>query len=597
MKKLLTLVLALALLLSAVACTKKDPAEPETPQKTPNEIYAEIVAEYTRLLTIRHNGEELPPLDTGDMDETEKEIAETLYNLALRCDTPQQTEYFGYAYKDVDGNGVTELLLMTKTTPYAIFTVSEGKAILLEAAYGYPDSSLYLISENHLLLTRSSFHDQIQDATTYVCHVEGTQMVYDTIYGAIFDQAKKEIIEYYQILNGERVLIDKATYDELNWDLHLTQSSIGDAAEMKLHLPYVHLLFGATDNSEKPAVDFSSYEAILNTYQKIAAAIPDNFNYHRWIQGEYDDLFSYPNEQAFEYFQYIWYVAQWGDEDEEMGYDLIDLNGDGVDELVLLEEDYAIRAIFTQKNGVPVLLKKIDSTTYWLDAEGRIRANRSKNYLLEYSLYEVTSDGGFALKHSILRTDLGYYRLTADGKTEKITREEFSALYQDYACYPETFTREEYTKNVSDLNFTPIVQPTEAPIQTALGKKWSYVIHEEEATGLTSAHSNLYITFENVTDTQVDVNFKYTFTYYIPDPDNVSTVPGISYYVPITTPETFLNVSAQRENNALLFDGNGIKGRIEFGVNHAWVLIEESTDERFKVGWFCSDQLIGDDME
>ena len=594
MKKLLTLVLALALLLSAVACVKKAPEEKsEEPQKTVEEIYAEIVAEYTELLTIRHNGEELPPLDTGDMDEPERQIAVAIYNIALRCDPPQQAEYFGYAYKDVDGNGVSELLLMTKTTLFAIFTVSEGKAILLEAAYGYPDSSLYLVSENHLLLTRSSFNDQIQDATTHVCHVEGTQMVYDTIYGAIYDQEKKEVLEYYQILNGEQVSIDEETYNELNWDLYLMQSSMGDSAEMKLNLPYVHLLFGATDNSEKPTVDFSSYEAILDTYQKIEAAVPNDYNYYRWIHGEYDDLFSYPNEQAFEYFQKLFYVAR---RCKEPGYDLIDLNGDGLDELVLLGANYVVRAIFTQKDGVPVLLDQIDSTTYWLDAEGRIHADREKNYLLEYSLYEVTSDGSFALKDSIFRNDL-FYHLTSDGNAEKISQEEFSALYQEYACYPETFTREEYTKNVSDLTFTPIVQPTEAPIQTALGKTWFCFIREEEATGLHSAHSNLYITFENVTDTQVDVNFKYTFTYYAPDPDYVSTVPGISYYVPITTPETFLNVTAQRENNALLFDGNGIKGRIEFGVNHAWVLIEESTDERFKLGWFCSDQLIGDTIE
>lgn len=587
MKKLLTLVLALALLLSAVACVKKAPEEKsEEPQKTVEEIYAEIVAEYTELLTIRHNGEELPPLDTGDMDEPERQIAVAIYNIALRCDPPQQAEYFGYAYKDVDGNGVSELLLMTKTTLFAIFTVSEGKAILLEAAYGYPDSSLYLVSENHLLLTRSSFNDQIQDATTHVCHVEGTQMVYDTIYGAIYDQEKKEVLEYYQILNGEQVSIDEETYNELNWDLYLMQSSMGDSAEMKLNLPYVHLLFGATDNSEKPTVDFSSYEAILDTYQKIEAAVPNDYNYYRWIHGEYDDLFSYPNEQAFEYFQKLFYVAR---RCKEPGYDLIDLNGDGLDELVLLGANYVVRAIFTQKDGVPVLLDQIDSTTYWLDAEGRIHADREKNYS-EYSLYEVTSDGGFALRDSISQTNLGCYRLTADGKTEKISREEFSALYQDYTCYPETFTREEYTKNVSELTFTPIVQPTDADIQTALGKTWSYYFREEEATGLTSAHSNLYITFENLTDTQVDVNFKYTFTYYVRNPDT-------GYYEPVTDTESFLTVTARRENNTLIFEGNGIKGKIELNTNYAWLFIEESTDERFKLGWFCSDQLIGDTIE
>ena len=101
---------------------------------------------------------------------------------------------------------------------------------------------------------------------------------------------------------------------------------------------------------------------------------------------------------------------------------------------------------------------------------------------------------------------------------------------------------------------------------------------------------NLYITFENLTDTQVDVNFKYTFTYYARNPDT-------GYYEPVIDTESFLNATARRENNTLIFEGNGIKGKIELNTNYAWLFIEESTDERFKLGWFCSDQLIGDTIE
>ena len=36
-----------------------------------------------------------------------------------------------------------------------------------------------------------------------------------------------------------------------------------------------------------------------------------------------------------------------------------------------------------------------------------------------------------------------------------------------------------------------------------------------------------------------------------------------------------------------VFDENGIKGRIEFGQDYQWLIIEESTDERFPIGSHC----------
>ena len=222
-----------------------------------------------------------------------------------------------------------------------------------------------------------------------------------------------------------------------------------------------------------------------------------------------------------------------------------------------------------------------------------IRIERLDNDLLGFDTYELAKNGDFNLKSSILVTQHGRY-LTRDGKTEKLSREEYLKLYDDYYCYAEHFDSNEYTREVSDLTYTPLIQPTEDLVQAATVKTWRTHDDREESTGKNGAHSTTYMTFENVTDTQMDVNFKYEFTYYYPDPDKESTVPGIIYTIPDTT-ESFLSVKAHKENGVFVFDENGIKGRIEFGQDYQWLIIEESTDERFFVGAHCYDEHIPDE--
>ena len=136
------------------------------------------------------------------------------------------------------------------------------------------------------------------------------------------------------------------------------------------------------------------------------------------------------------------------------------------------------------------------------------------------------------------------------------------------------------------MTYTPMTPPTEDPVKAAAKETWYNWSKLEETTGKNSATGTTYVSFENVTDTQMDVNFKYKFTYYYPDPDHVSTVPGVINVIPDTT-ESFLKVTACKENGVFIFDENGIKGRIEFGRIYQWLIIEESTDERFPVGSHC----------
>lgn len=589
MKKLLSALLCLSLLLTAVACKKETPQEPETPSVYAT--YDDVVAEFTALLTAKQSGEELDSLNTENMDERETAIAEALYGIADFYEKkPDLIKYLGYGYKDMDGNGVSELFLLTDSSIiYAIFTLSDGKPILLESSCDLSTSYCKFAGGDRFFLTRDSVTDHIEEANYYTFHIEGDHLVYDLAYGAIYDQENKTVLEYFQTVDGNRVTIDKETFEELYWEYERTTTATFTGPSCKLSAPYIHFPFRESiDTAGLPVADFSSYDAILSTCQAMNTQI-EEYKQRDWISGKYDNLFSFQNETDFAYYSYLLYTGVAGN-DYKIGYDLIDLNGDGQDELVLLFEDFRIRAIFTQKEGVPVLLNfwSVDIAAYdcWLDDQGFIRIDRADNDLLGFDTYELTKNGDLYLKSSILLTEHGRY-LTRDGKTEKITMEEYRELYDEYCVYPEYVDPNEYTRNVSSLTFTPLSESAENPLQSATEKSWYNYSNLEKTTGKEyGAYSITYMTFENVTDTQMDVSFKYEFTYHYPDPDHVSTVPGVIYTIPDTT-ESFLKVKAHKENGVFVFDESGIKGRIEFGQVYQWLIIEQSTDERFPIGSHC----------
>ena len=415
----------------------------------------------------------------------------------------------------------------------------------------------------------------------YTSRVDGDKMTYDAIYGQVYNQEKKEILEYFQMVDDQRTIIDKETFDELYREYRQIVGTTNYNDTVKLSAPYIH--FPLTDtfaNKNLPVADFSSYAAIRETYKAISTCVED-FNISKWAQGEYDNLFSFPNDISFEYYNQLLYTAHYNG--HSMGYDEIDLNGDGQDELVLMNEDYSINAIFTQKNGVPVMLDAFPKATGWLDDQGLLHIDRIDYYELEYSLYEFTKEGDYNLVYSILLAENGNRYLTKDGKTEKITFEESLTLYYDEyrSCYTEPFAPNEHTHAVSDLTYTPLTPATEDPMKAAVNKTWHKNASLDKTSGKEwGAYSNTYVTFENLADTGMAVHFKYVYTFLYPDPEREN-------YLLEDTTESLLDVTAHTENGVLVFDENGIKGRLEFGQKYLWVIIEESTDERFPAGAYC----------
>ena len=594
MTKFLSFLLCIVLLFTSVSCdsspqdtdvvsnTSDTSAPTDNPPKTYEEqkaLYNTVISEYTALLTSVHNGEELtaPDADSTDIDKT-------LYTIVSRLEKAEDAEKYGYSYKDFDGNGTPELILLNyAAVVLAIFTLADGEPILLEAKLNLSDS-IMLATENRFMISRITENDDTQEAIFTTCRVDGEKMAYDSVYGGVYDKNKKETVEMFTVSDGKCTPIDKETYDELHWE-HGKVQDMDYYDTTKLLTPRIHFPISKGTASDVPAVDFSSYSAIRDTYKAISTCLVE-FNSLAWLMGKYDNLFSFANDTEFEYYKRILYASYCGV--NNVGYDEVDLNGDGTDELLLLNDDYRIKAIFTQKDGVPVMLDAFGMETCWLDEDGFIHIDSIDYFFneLQFSLYEFTKSGEYNLVYSLLAVERGYYYLLEKGKRERITNEKISELYSDgYRRYSVPFEPNEYTRNVFSLTYTPL-DDTNSEI---IGETFYKYVDLETISNPVISRSNTYIDLEDINDTQMRVNIKYALTVSYPDPENENRLLD-------ETTESFLEFTADTENGILTFNENGIKGKIEISGEYMWLVIEESADERFAVGNHCfqpvSSQVI-----
>ena len=575
MKIFLSLMLSAFMLFGEVGCDMPNQQIHKSYEEQ-KALYDGIISEYTSLLSDKYNGKELSTPDIANMDEREASIFETLYGIVDSCKT---AENLGYGYKDLDDNGTPELILLTKyASIQAVFTISEDLPILLEAAYE-PGNVFLIIDGNKFSLLRSTVTDNIEEGIQTICHVDGDKMVYDTIYGAVYDRGNRTIVERFQEVNGTRVPIDEDTYRSLNREYQKITTNT-DMTIIKLEAPYIHLpLAESKPDSNLPIADFSSYEAIRNTYIAISGCL-ETFNSTNWVHGNYDNLFTFPSDVSYEYYNQFLYMAYYNN--QPLGFDEIDLNGDGTDELVLITEDYRIKAIFTQRDGVPKLLDVFVHSyqTCWLDGDGLIHVDSEDYYELVYGLYEFTKDGEYKHHYSIICDNYGRY-LMKNGINELITFDEsIDIFYNDYVRYSGPFPANEFTRNVSGFTYTPIAEISEDNIKTATEKTWHKYVDLEKSSDKDFARSNTYVTFENVTDTKMDMNLKYEFIFSYPDPDREN-------YLLDEVEEDTLEFFVKKENDNFVFEGNGIQGKLEFGQKFLWVIVENSSDERFPVGNYC----------
>ncbi len=158
------------------------------------------------------------------------------------------------------------------------------------------------------------------------------------------------------------------------------------------------------------------------------------------------------------------------------GYSVKDLNGDGVDELVLMNKDYYIMAIFSYSNEKPVLLGNYwERNSCWIDGDGLLHNNGSSGADRSTSAIYKIADGGESLE---LISEFGtnghewvddvaytkYYKVVGSEKVS-IIESEYNALVEQYGKYLGSVASAETTKEYSGLTFTSLYTKAEIAME------------------------------------------------------------------------------------------------------------------------------------
>ncbi len=228
-----------------------------------------------------------------------------------------------------------------------------------------------------------------------------------------------------------------------------------------------------TSDTELTPADFASYESILRMYRKMVEVNPESLTPEGENNSEIDKLFFFPNEQAREWYEdlensiFFFYYRKpkpYSETEDytSYGYALKDLNGDGVEELVLLTDDGNLLALFTLCQGKPVLLRSSYYPRYrgYLNQDGLVMEKGSSGAdMIDFSFYRIDASTGqlvfieaIGLEGHTEDLQTIYYHQIGEQKTY-ISEEAYNTLATEglYA----SFGREENQNVLGDV-FVPL---------------------------------------------------------------------------------------------------------------------------------------------
>jgi len=435
-------------------CGAEDPNY--IPEDGGKSLYDAIVRDYKDLIAYKRINEELPkkPANAPFYTDALYEVGK-LYNPSIEV---------GYAFKDIDKNGYLELLLMGRESRiYALFTIFDKEPALVCV---FQDGMGYLAPDGTVFYNTKPVDSETGVVTNekFITRLESGRLV-GISYGwtdADGDLATDEDVIYHASSeDGVKAEISYDEYKQYNiynyyWE-YSTRLTKLSGLKFEPALP--------TPTDTDITADFSSYDAIIDTFGKMHSVVA-NGKYERsfWVAGKYDFGMTFNTEADYHMYNTLLgaCVLVQKSSTAKFGYAIKDLNGDGVNELVLLESKYYVLAIFTEVDGVPVLLDSFtDIRTACIDESGNIHVKQgmitgNKNDA-EYFVYEV--DGGalvatvaIGVKHNAAGKAERWYKIN-DGARTEISAEEYGALYAEYISDIGTTEFHTYTKNNSALEF------------------------------------------------------------------------------------------------------------------------------------------------
>ena len=340
-------------------------------------------------------------------------------------------------------------------------------------------------------------------------------------------------------------------------------------AESTVYLKHENESSSNTNESKHDSnvADFSSYEAIIETYKSIVSCFP-KCKYEQYSNSECVYTLDIPDEEtrttyerlffsAFDNYRYDYTVEYNQDGRNYFGYAVYDLNGNGSDELILLNDYYDIIAIFTNFRSKPRLI--IDNADQCrIDSRGRIY-----------------------VQSLVLEGDYMYHKITistlsdSDELTvveEYLSKSEFWAgenklLYITNGANIEISTEEYIEKTGGWLNLSQAACATQASIDLDFVRLFDSIKPQISDIYSWSWYENKYITDHfialcNSTDTTID----------------------IAFYSDGTALTCEAHFTAEITGESIYFDSDKISGRLEFGLDCIWIVISESKIDSFPCG-------------
>jgi hypothetical protein len=563
---LVGVLLCAAALLTCTSC-----GTPKLSYEEQKTAYDGIIAEYTALLKAKQNGETLTPPDTTGMSEEEAAISEAVYTAVNITNFPED---MAYTYWDMDGNGTLELLLMTSPPILkAIFTLDGETPVLL----GHADENVmwYYSTKGELIRIHEALEEEQGNNTLTYARVAGTALTEDTSFGVTYEikDGKRTIIGYYEMADGEKQTIDKERYDNLT-EVYNALWDDANLYENKLNTPCMFFPLAEGDETPPPA-DFSTYEAVKSTFKEMLAYLP-RVN-AKWPTGKLDACFTYDSDEEFRVYNYLMLMARLYIPDngafspvleggeKAYGYCETDVNGDGVDELLLMTDDYRIFSIFTTVKGKVVYMEEYaDFARKWgtssVDGEGNFYSIKTATDGLgrERAIFTFTSDGKLTktlhIKEVFMSENDGYFKFE-NGEQIRLTEEEYRTLKEDYDKLDSSRygSGGESVRNCTDITFTPLFEiPSATHIPT--DDPWAPM-------GLSDVRSLDLIQVGDET-----VSFTFNWAEYNEEGYKEST-------------GQLQDVTATLTDGKYVFEKNGVTGYLEFGVYKIWLVVESSENE------------------
>ena len=329
-----------------------------------------------------------------------------------------------------------------------------------------------------------------------------------------------------------------------------------------------------TENSESDSnvADFSSYEAIIETYKAIVNCFPE-YSVEQYKKNECIYTLEFSNEESRVIYERIFFSAFYHYKDDYaveylddgrnyFGYALYDLNKNGSDELILLNDHYDIIAIFTNFDGTPKLI--IDNEHYCrIDSEGKIYTqNRvyeendyypGLSYYYNIKVHTLTESDELVVTEEYQAMNPGgnysFFIDVTNGQSVEISRTEF--IERAHGCLYNTEVTS-VTQSSLNLDFVRLF----SPLNPHIPEIYSWMWYESKYI------DDTFVIISNTTETTV----------------------GIAFYSN-PAPWTYIaGVTATRSGEKAYFESETLSGRLEFGLDCIWIVITESKSNVFPCG-------------